>query len=206
MSIGEMIRRRRTQLCWSQQELADRMGYKSKSTINKIELGVNDVNQETTQKFADVLGVDVGYLLNIHVETSDLREPAYRIPIVRRVAAGIPLDSIEEVIDWEEVPIRKIKNGKYFGLKISGNSMEPAIYDGDIVIVREQPDAEDGEIVVALINGNDGVCKRLKKYNNGMIALMSDNPAYQPMYFNDTEIDNVPIVIKGVVKELRRKL
>lgn len=127
-----------------------------------------------------------------------------RIPVVRRVAAGIPIDSIQEIIGWEEIPSYMAKSGTYFGLKIQGNSMEPGIADGDIVIVRDQPDAEDGQIVVALVNGDDGCCKRLKKYDDGSIALMSDNPQYQPMYFNTSEIDNKPVVIRGVVKELRR--
>lgn len=129
---------------------------------------------------------------------------ATKIPVVRRVAAGIPLDCIEEVIDWEELPTHIAKTGSYFGLRVSGNSMEPGICDGDVVIVREQPDAEDGQIVVALVNGNDGVCKRLKKYDDG-IALVSDNPAYQPMYFSNKEKHSRPVVIKGIVKELRRK-
>jgi len=83
--------------------------------------------------------------------------------------------------------------------------MEPGICNGDTVIVKEQSNAEDGQIVIALVNGDDGVCKRLKLYDNGTIALMSDNPAYPPMYFNDTEIDKIPVRIVGVVKELRRK-
>ena len=130
---------------------------------------------------------------------------AYRIPVVRRVAAGIPIDSIEEIIDWEELPAHMALSGTYFGLLIQGDSMEPGIRSGDVVIVREQPDAEDGEVVVALVNGNDGCCKRLKKYEDGTIALMSDNPSYPPMYFTTSERDNVPVQIKGVVKELRRK-
>lgn len=83
--------------------------------------------------------------------------------------------------------------------------MEPAIMNRDIVIVKEQPDAEDGQIVIALVNGNDGVCKRLKKYDDGTIALVSDNPAYSPMYFNNGEIDTTPVKILGIVKELRRR-
>lgn len=130
---------------------------------------------------------------------------SYRIPIVRRVAAGIPIDSIEEIIDWEELPSHMAKTGKYFGLQIQGHSMEPNICDHDIVIVREQPDAETGDIVVAIINGSDGCCKRLKKYEDGSIALMSDNPAFSPMYFNVSEIRNKPVEIRGIVKEMRRK-
>lgn len=165
---------------------------------------------------AEYLEIDVFELLDeadqqkliqaqINRAVAESNSDAYRIPVVRRVAAGIPLDSIEETIDWEELPSYMAKTGKYFGLLVQGDSMEPGINDGDVVIVREQPDAEDGEIVVALVNGNDGCCKRIKKYEDGTIALMSDNASYPPMYFTKTELDSVPVQIKGVVKELRRK-
>ena len=134
-----------------------------------------------------------------------LEEIVFRIPIVRRVAAGVPFNSEEELLGYEEISEDMANSGTYFGLQIQGNSMEPGIMDHDIVIVREQPDAEDGQIVVALVNGNDGCCKRLKKYEDGSVALVSDNPEYKPMYFNGAEIDTVPVRIVGVVKELRRK-
>lgn len=82
--------------------------------------------------------------------------------------------------------------------------MEPAINNGDTVIVRKQDDAESDEIVIALVNGSDGVCKRLKKYADS-IALVSINPAYEPRYFSRSEIDDTPIRIIGKVVELRRK-
>ena len=82
--------------------------------------------------------------------------------------------------------------------------MEPDIHDGDTVIVRKQDDAETDEIVIALVNGNDGVCKRLKKYADS-IALISLNPSYEPIFFSQEEIDNKPVRIVGKVVELRRK-
>ena len=82
--------------------------------------------------------------------------------------------------------------------------MEPKISNGDVVIVRKQSDADDGDLVIALVNGNDAVCKRLKKYAEG-IALLSTNPAYEPMYFSEKEIVEKPVEIIGKVKELRAK-
>ena len=82
--------------------------------------------------------------------------------------------------------------------------MEPDIHNGDTVIVRKQDDAESDEIVIALVNGNDGVCKRLKKYTDS-IALVSLNPNYEPMYFNSEEVEEKPVRIVGKVVELRRK-
>lgn len=128
-----------------------------------------------------------------------------RVPVLGRVAAGVPIRAYEDLVGWEDLPAYAVKGDSYFGLLIKGDSMEPAIMNRDIVIVKEQPDAEDGQIVIALVNGNDGVCKRLKKYDDGTIALVSDNPAYSPMYFNNGEIDTTPIKILGIVKELRRR-
>ena len=96
------------------------------------------------------------------------------------------------------------KGGEYFGLKIKGHSMEPRIVNGDTVIVRKQDDAEDGDIVIAIVNGDDGVCKRLKKYTDS-IVLVSLNPAYEPMIFTSEEQVSKPVRIIGKVVELRGK-
>jgi repressor LexA len=82
--------------------------------------------------------------------------------------------------------------------------MEPRIRDGDVVIVRKQSDADDGDLVIALVNGADAVVKRLKKYADG-IALISTNPAYEPMYFSQADIESHPVEIIGKVRELRAK-
>lgn len=133
-----------------------------------------------------------------------LSTTSIRIPVVGRVAAGIPISAIEEIIDYEEIPESMSKDGEYFGLLVKGDSMEPKISNGDILIVRKQEDADDGDLVIALINGNEGCCKRLKKYDNG-IALISSNPAYDPMYFSGNEVGQLPVRIIGKVKELRSK-
>lgn len=129
---------------------------------------------------------------------------AIKIPVLGRVAAGIPITATEYIIDTEEISKGMASDGEYFGLQIKGDSMEPKISNGDIVIVRKQSDADDGDLVIALVNGNDAVCKRLKKYKEG-IALISTNPAYEPMYFNNKEVEEKPVSIIGKVKELRAK-
>lgn len=126
------------------------------------------------------------------------------INVVGRVAAGIPIEAIEEIIDTEEIPEELAKTGTFFGLKIKGDSMTPNICNGDIVIVRKQQDAESGEIVIATINGQDAVCKRLRKYEGG-IELISNNPTYLPMEFSNKEVSEKPVRVIGKVVELRRK-
>ena len=123
------------------------------------------------------------------------------IPVLGRIAAGIPIDAIEHVIDYEEVDGKLAALGDLFGLKIKGDSMTPRICDKDVVIVHQQPDAESGDIVVATINGDDAVCKRLIKYQNA-IVLRSTNPAYEDIDVTGRE----DFRIIGKVVELRGKV
>ena len=129
-----------------------------------------------------------------------------KIPVLGRVAAGLPIVAEEEILDWEEISGEMALNGEYFALQIKGDSMMPRMESGDVVIVRQQDDADSGDYVIALINGDDAVCKQLKKYDDGSIALMSLNPAYDPMYFSGAEIDSTPVRIIGRVMELRGKM
>lgn len=126
------------------------------------------------------------------------------INVLGRVAAGIPIEAIEDIIDTEEISEELAKTGEFFGLQIRGDSMEPRMKEGDVVIVRKQDDAESDDIVIALVNGDDATCKRLKKYADG-ISLISNNPAYDPMYFSNKEIEEKPVRIIGRVVELRAK-
>lgn len=184
----------------------------SRSTIGMYENGSREPDYETTEAIADYFNVDIDYLLGRTLKTTKLLHPApfntqstgVIIPVLGRVAAGIPITAAEYIIDTEEISQAMAADGDYFGLQIKGDSMEPKISNGDIVIVRKQSDADDGDLVIALVNGNDAVCKRLKKYSEG-IALLSTNPSYEPMYFNEKEITEKPVEIIGKVKELRAK-
>ena len=133
------------------------------------------------------------------------RKRSFSIPVYARVGAGPPLEASEEIIDREEISERMASLGSFYGLRISGDSMEPRIVRGDVVIVRKQDTADDGDIVIAIVNQNDAVCKRLKKYKGG-IALVSNNPMYEPMYFTITDTQDIPVRIIGKVVELRGKL
>ena len=146
----------------------------------------------------------VNHIKKVIMDSKPKKINGIRIPVLGRVAAGIPICAIEEIIDYEEIPEEMASSGEYFGLLIRGDSMEPRIKDHDVVIVRKQDDADDGDLVVALINGDDAVCKRLKKYKDG-IALLSNNPKYDPMYFSNEETETKPVQIIGKVKELRAK-
>lgn len=127
------------------------------------------------------------------------------IPVLGRVAAGIPINAVTEIIDTEEIPEDMAKTGDFFALQIKGDSMEPRICDGDVVIVRQQEDADSGDIVIAMVNGYDATCKRLVKYATSL-ALVSLNSKYEPMMFTEEEVATKPVRIIGKVVELRGKL
>lgn len=129
---------------------------------------------------------------------------AISINVLGRVAAGIPLEAVEEIIDTEEISEDMARTGDFFGLQIHGDSMEPKISNGDVVIVRRQDDADSGDIVIAMVNGDDATCKRLRKYRDG-IELISNNPSYEPMFFSNEQIVSKPVKIIGKVVELRAK-
>ncbi len=152
---------------------------------------------------ATYLGVSRSLLTGEEQNPSDKR--GVIIPLLGRVAAGIPIEAAENVIGDEEITGRLAITGEFFALLIKGDSMSPYIMDGDKVIVRKQSEAESGDVVIALINGNDGCCKEYRKIPSG-IMLISKNPSYDPMIFTHAEIDSQPVAILGKVVEVRRSL
>lgn len=197
------IKRLREEQGLSQDALARLTGYTDRSSITKIEKGLVDLQQSKIELFAKALGTSVKDLIGWDDESKNTKKGTV-INVLGRVAAGIPIDAIEDIIDTEEIKEELAKTGKFFGLQIQGDSMTPGICNGDIVIVRQQDDAESGDIVIATINGDEATCKRLRKYKEG-IELISNNPSYQPFEFTNEEIKEKPVRIIGKVVELRRK-
>lgn len=171
------------------------------STFTTWKNGTTTPKQGTLKKIADYFGVSVSWLLG---ETDD-REASgvVRIPVVGNVAAGIPITAEENIIGYEEIPSEVLKRGEFFGLRIKGDSMSPSILDGDVVIVRKQETADTGDIVIALVNGDEGTCKKLIKRQDG-IVLKSINADYGDFTYTNEQIDSLPVRILGKVEQLRR--
>ena len=185
-------------------------------------------NQASLEKLSDYFGVSVSYLIcesdfrteqeavidgwNKRFGTDELKEDVkrieqgVRIPVVGTVPCGIPIEAIEllDADDWEEISEQMARTGKFFGLKVKGDSMSPRILEGDVVIVRQQSSAESGDIVIAKVDGEEATCKKLVKHENG-ISLVPYNSTYEPMYFSHEEVINKPVKIIGKVVELRGK-
>lgn len=199
MLLGNRIKQLRMQRNMSQDELAKKIGYNSRSSINKIELGINDIPQSKIKAIADALLTTPAYLMGWeepeqHTPKSN-GYPTVRIPVLGDVAAGIPILAQQDIVGYEDIPADMAKTGEYFGLKIKGDSMEPKIHDNDIVIVKSMSDAENNDIVIAMIN-NEATCKRLHKYSNSVV-LTAINSDYKPIEVTPDE--NIQILGKVVM-------
>ena len=186
----------------------------SKSHLSQYVNGKSNPDNEKIFLLSKVFGVTEAWLLgyDVHryerIEEAKINEPqtlqGLKIPVLGTVAAGIPISAVEDILDYEEVPQSWENQGEFFGLRIKGDSMKPDINNGDTVIVRQQSTANNGDVVIALVNGDDATCKKFEKLDNG-IMLISNNSEYSPMYFSNEEVVTKPVVIIGRVVELRRK-
>ncbi len=193
-----IIRELRKQKGLSQSELAALCNV-HQTAVSQWENGRTSPDSDSLLILAGVLGVSVGTLIG----GEDIGG-AVLVPVLGYVRAGIPMEAVEDILDYEEISADMASRGEYFGLKIKGDSMLPLFQAGDTVIVRRQPDAESGEIAVVLVNGNDATVKKIIKKDTS-ILLVSENSAYEPMMFTKDEIENLPVTIIGKVVELRRK-
>ena len=194
----------RTHSNLSQQKMADVLGI-SRSAVAMWETGGSEPDNKTLEKIADYFNVSIDYLLGRDDTPRPRTEKkGVKIPVLGRVAAGIPITAIEEVLDYEEIEESLAKTGDFYGLQIRGTSMEPKFSEGDVVIVRQQNDVESGEIAIVLVNGDDATCKRVVKHENGL-SLISLNPSFPPKFFTDQEVEQLPVRIIGRVMDLRAK-
>ncbi len=178
----------------------------SVGTIGNWETGNREPDYEMLAKIADFFHVSTDYLLGIEVMAPPKRSVSDLpwINVLGRVAAGIPIEAIEEIIDREQLSPDMDRSFEYIGLKIHGDSMEPKMSEGDVVIVRLQDDCNTGDIAVVLVNGDEATCKKIKKMPEG-IMLISTNPNYEPMFYSNKQIEELPVRLIGKVVELRSK-
>lgn len=175
------------------------------STLSSWENGRYDPDSEMLIKIANYFGVTVDYLLGGEKVSSSTKTKGKWIPVLGDVAAGIPIEAIEDIVDYEEIDAALAATGDFFGLRIKGSSMEPRIREGDVVIVRKQDDADTGDTAVVMVNGDSATVKRIKKEPDGSLVLIPNNPAYDAQHFSPAEILDKPVHIIGKVVELRGK-
>ncbi|WP_418834525.1 helix-turn-helix domain-containing protein [Ruminococcus sp.] len=216
MTMGERIKKAREAKGYSQTELAHLLGYKSRSSINKIETQGRDIPRSSIVEFSKVLGVTPSYLMGWDEEDKKGNEPidsnatilpqdnVHIIPIYESVSAGFGAYADDYIVGYMPLYIVNEEEAKNtMCIVVSGDSMYPKIENGDKIQVLRQDWAEDGQVVVALIDGENGVVKKIK-YSDDKITLVSFNPEYQPREFVGAERDRIRIlgIVKTVIKSL----
>ncbi len=169
------------------------------TAVSQWEKGRTEPDKESLRILSEIFGVSVDTIMGIETATDKIV-----IPVLGYVRAGIPIEAVEEVLDYEEISPKLAATGEFFALKIKGNSMEPRICEGDVVIVRKQNDVDSGDIAVVLVNSMDATVKKIVKKGTS-ISLVPFNPNYDVMIYTAEEISRLPVNIIGKVVELRGK-
>ena len=187
----------------TQEDLA-KVLYVNQTAVSQWERGVTTPSPTILLRLSELYNVSTDYLLG---NDNKEHEAAARIPVLGSIPAGIPLEAIEDIIDWEEIPASMTAGGKeYFALQVKGDSMYPEYLAGDVVIVRRTPDWQTGDVCVVYVNGYDATLKQLRLADDGSVTLQPRNPEYPPRTYTPEEVAELPISVAGVVVELRRKV
>lgn len=192
----------------------------AKSQISHWLKGTYKAKQDSLTILAEFFDVNEAWLMGFDVpmeRTNDeeniddniiyeeIKTPIVKIPILGKVPAGIPIEAIQDILGYEDIPSQLVKHGeRYFALRVSGDSMFPEYQTNDIVIIKQQQDCNTGDDCIVLVNGYDATLKRVIKDEDG-IKLKPLNNDYETKKYTNEEIINKPVIIVGVVKELRRK-
>lgn len=201
--IGNRIRKRREQLGMTQDQLAQRAGYKSRTSINKIELGVQAVTQKKIKPIADALLTSPNYIMDWKSEIDSEPLPKNIVPIEKRkvpmigeVACGEPITANQDFQSYVEIGA-DIKCDCC--LKARGDSMKNVrILDGDIVFIRRQPMVENGDIAAVIID-DEVTLKRFYYYReNNLIILKPENPEYEDLIYSGTDLEQIKVFGKAV--------
>lgn len=198
MNLGEKLKNRRMELGLTLEQVGE-IAKVSKSTVMKWETGfIENMRRDKIILLAEALQVSPLWIIGL--EDESYINSLY-IPIYGSIPAGVPLEAIEDILGYEDIPVEWTKGNKeYIALKVKGDSMYPKYLDKDVVIIKLQPDCESGQDCACYVNGFDTTLKTIIKYDD-RIELKPLNPNYPPQTFKNNEV-----TIIGIVKELRRKV
>ena len=203
MNIYKQLRKNKN---LTQEEFANILNV-DQSTISKWEQNKSIPDIQMLSALADFFNVSTDYLLGKTTYKPELKPKGKKIPVLGVIPAGIPIEAVEDVLDYEEISEDMAKRGEYFALKVRGDSMLPTIKNGDVVIIRQQDDAESGKICVVMVNGDDATLKEIKKETNGIWILPHNpNSDFKPTFYSNKEVIEKPVRILGVAVEIRRSL
>lgn len=204
-TIYERIKKRRIELGMTVEDLANKMGYKDKSSISKIENGKADIPQAKVLAFARALNTTTAYLIGAAEDTQPRsNRKTKRVPIYGCVRAGMPTQEYENIEDWEDIYLPYNDNANYAFLSVKGDSMLPRIAEGDLALVNTDAAVKNGDVAVVLVNGNEATIKKVYIDDNG-ITLHAFNPYYPDIHYTPDEVEALPVRFFGRVVETRSK-
>lgn len=208
MGIGEKIKKRREELQLSVDQLAALIN-KNRATVYRYENeNIEALPSSILIPLAKALETTPGDLIgwDNNIKPANLERNVVKIPVLGRIPAGIPMEAIEDINDYIEIPESWLVGGaEYFSLEIKGDSMSPRYETGDIVIFRKQETCETNDDCAVMVNGDDATFKRIERLENG-ILVKPLNPDYDTKFYTNQEIEEVPIRVIGVAVELRRNI
>lgn len=190
-------------------ELHEKTGI-SESLLSKYLSGNAIARQRKIILISDALNINPVWLMGYDVPMEEMKvdvlgNPVAKIPLLGTVKAGYNYMAQENWDGMIEIDKNIVKDGSdYFALKIKGDSMSPILIENDIVIIKKQNDFETGDLVVAIINGDEATIKKGKKGSNS-ILFQPINSDYDPLIFTYDEMKTIPVEIIGIVKQLKRE-
>lgn len=206
--INENIKRLRIEKGMTLADVGKKLGVRN-ATVQRYESGeIKNLKYETVVKLAEIFDVTPAFLMGWKDPTTPPPRPhkkGVRIPVLGSVAAGIPIEAIEDILDYEEIDEELARTGDFFALQIRGASMEPVLYERDIVIVRKQSSVSTGDIAIVLINGDEATVKKIRRETGGVMLIGYNAAVYEPHFYTNQEIECLPVQILGKVVEMRRK-
>jgi repressor LexA len=175
----------------SYEEIAGAFGYSSLATVHEH---LSNLEQK------GFLRKNYNKSRSLEVVRADLHAPAVELPLLGTVAAGLPLEAVQEE-ETITVPHDMVRRGNNYVLRVKGDSMiDEQIRDGDYIIVNSRQTAENGEMVVALVEGESATVKKFYAEQDGRVRLQPANPTMQAMYFPAADVQIQGIVV-GVIRK-----
>lgn len=207
--IGEKIRYFRQQKNITQEELAEFLNT-TPQTVSRYEIGERKTNQDVLFTLADYFGVSINEFFPPigNAKFVDIESDTVQIPVLGVIKAGIPMEAQENILEYIEIPKKwTIGDKKFFGLKISGDSMFPKYQTDDIVVFEQTNDMElsNNKDCAVMVNGDDATFKKVMISEKG-ITLIPYNAEYEPLFFTPEEIENKPVRIIGIGREKRTRI
>ncbi|HFI0463784.1 TPA: LexA family protein [Streptococcus suis] len=184
----------------TQKELGEKIGVKH-NTVSGYENGVNEPEQDILYKLATVLGVNINEFFPSPTNLTPITSKTIQIPVLGSIACGEPILAEENIAEYREIFADNLPSGDLFFLQAKGDSMEPRIPDGSYVLIRQQPDVENGQIAAVLVNGDtEATLKRVRKLGDDSVLLEAINEEYAPYLINEN--NPAKIIGKAVKVEI----